>query len=287
MGFRDQCHNSLFAINEAFSKGKGKEKFNEDCFVITNDFAAVIDGATSKSEFRWDGKTTGKIASEIIYETICQLPTNINAEEAIIKITERIHHFYTKHGILNKIKANPVFKISASAVIYSAYLNEVWQIGDCPCIIGQKYYPNKKDIDRIISEARSVFLESEISRGVSLPNLIEHDLGRDFIFPLLVKQTILQNHPLSNQPYTFAVFDGFPINMEQVNIYPVGKEKIIILSSDGYPKLFPTLQKTEDYLAQILKEDPLCFRKFKNTKGLVKGNVSFDDRTYLRLTRLL
>ena len=287
MGFPDQCHKSLFTINEVFSKGKGKDKFNEDCFIITNNFAAVIDGATSKSEFRWNGKTTGKIASEIIYETIGQLPTNINAKKAIIKITEKIHHFYTRHGILDKVKANPAFKISASAVIYSAYLNEVWQIGDCPCIIGEKYYPNKKDIDQIISEARSVFLESEISRGISIPNLIEHDSGRDFILPLLVKQTILQNYPLSNQHYAFAAFDGFPIKMERVNIYPVEKEKTIILSSDGYPKLFPTLQKTEDYLTQILKEDPLCFRKFKNTKGLVKDNVSFDDRTYLRLTRLL
>lgn len=33
---------------------------------------------------------------------------------------------------------------------------------------------------------------------------------------------------------------------------------------------------------EILETDPLCFREYKSTKGLERGNISFDDKTYWR-----
>ena len=56
----------------------------------------------------------------------------------------------------------------------------------------------------------------------------------------------------------------------------------IVLASDGYPFLKPTLANSEAALAHLIATDPQCVRYFIATKGLVSGNRSFDDRTYIR-----
>lgn len=46
----------IFDVVESFLKGKHAETDNEDAIFINPAFAAVIDGATSKSDFRKTGK---------------------------------------------------------------------------------------------------------------------------------------------------------------------------------------------------------------------------------------
>jgi len=46
--------------------------------------------------------------------------------------------------------------------------------------------------------------------------------------------------------------------------------------------LAETLQESESLLAKHLTDDPLNIGQFKATKGLLKGNRSFDDRAYIR-----
>lgn len=45
-----------FVVEEYFLKGKKNPDSNEDGILVTPYFAAVIDGATSKSDFELDGK---------------------------------------------------------------------------------------------------------------------------------------------------------------------------------------------------------------------------------------
>lgn len=274
-----------FVVEECFLKGKKSPSSNEDGIIITSDFAAIIDGATAKSNFEMNGKKTGRLAMELALEAIRKFPKDIDAKEAITRITNEIYNFYVEHHLLDELKAQPGKRFTANGVIYSYARNEVWQVGDCQCIIGNLYSSNEKEIDGIMANARSAFNEVALANGMAtMQSLAEHDLGRDFIAPFLSRQAILQNNPDKNQRYAFPVFDGFPVNMEQVNIFPVGKVKEIILSSDGYPRLFSTLKESECYLMNILKNDPLCMRQYKSTKGIKNGNCSFDDRAYLRIS---
>lgn len=274
-----------FVVEECFLKGKKSPLSNEDGIIITSDFAAIIDGATAKSNFEMNGKKTGRLAMELALEAIRKFPKDIDAKEAISRITNEIYNFYVEHHLLDELKAQPGKRFTANGVIYSYARNEVWQVGDCQCIIGNLYSSNEKEIDGIMANARSAFNEVALANGTAtMQSLAEHDLGRDFIAPFLSRQAILQNNPDKNQRYAFPVFDGFPVNMEQVNIFPVGKVKEIILSSDGYPRLFSTLKESECYLMNILKNDPLCMRQYKSTKGIKNGNCSFDDRAYLRIS---
>ena len=188
-----------------------------------------------------------------------------------------------EHNLLDELKAEPGKRFTANGVIYSYARNEVWQVGDCQCIIGNLYSSNEKEIDAIMANARAVVNEVALLDGATLKDLESHDPGREFIYPFLQKQALLQNCPVEGQRFAFPVFDGFPVQMKQVNIFSVGDAEEVVLSSDGYPHLYSTLHESECYLADILEKDPLCMRLYKSTKGVQKGNCSFDDRAYLRI----
>jgi len=68
------------------------------------------------------------------------------------------------------------------------------------------------------------------------------------------------------------------VNIASANV----KSHEIVLASDGYPFLKSTLEASEKALEELLKHDPQCVNSFIATKGLVEGNKSFDDRTYIR-----
>lgn len=273
-----------FTIKECFLKGKHSPETNEDGIIVTPDFVAVIDGATAKSDFRLNGKASGRLAMEIASEAIRNFPKDISAEQAIQRITDSIYSFYIEHHLLNSLKEEPGKRFTANGVIYSVARGEVWQVGDCQCIIGDLNSANEKEIDAIMANARAAFNEVALANGATMEELEAHDPGRDFIYPFLQRQAVLQNNSNPEQPYAFPVFDGFPVNMKQVNIFPVGNVKEIILSSDGYPKLFRSLSESESYLATILEKDPLCMHLYKSTKGVKKGNGSFDDRAYIKIS---
>jgi hypothetical protein len=41
------------------------------------------------------------------------------------------------------------------------------------------------------------------------------------------------------------------------------------------------LAETEKYLFNLLDKDPLCIHELRGTKGVINGNQSFDDRSYI------
>ena len=69
---------------------------------------------------------------------------------------------------------------------------------------------------------------------------------------------------------------------EVFRVYTSPPQTQVVLASDGYPVLKDTLAESEKSLDELLQKDPQCLRENRGTKGLVKGNQSFDDRTYVR-----
>ncbi|MGJ9457988.1 hypothetical protein [Oceanobacillus sp. CF4.6] len=103
----------------------------------------------------------------------------------------------------------------------------------------------------------------------------------EYIKPLIQQQYYLQN--VKDSQYSFEVVDGFDIDLSKVKKVNVpSNAKEMILASDGYPFVKPTLLESESLLSELMENDPLCFRQYKCTKGLQKGNISFDDRVYIR-----
>lgn len=259
-------------IIETFVEGKKSDPvLCEDLLFISYDFIAIVDGVTSKSEKFSEGLSGGRIVAQRICETVCQLPRDIDVFSAVSKITEDIAGLYKT----NEEKGSA----AASAIIYSDYRKEIWSVGDCQCIINGEFFSHEKEIDRINSEMRSLVLELYRKKGRTEENFLENDIGREFIMPILQSQHIFAN---KTGRYSYGVFNGEKVPEEHIVVHKVKAGDEIILASDGYPFLEVTLEESEKLLEKELKENPLCDKGYISTKGLNKGNKSFDDRAYIR-----
>ena len=254
-------------ITEQFICGKHTAADCEDGIVITNDFAAVIDGSTSKTPKRLDpSMKNGRFAMLLISEYIKQMPTDYTMNNFCRGITLRIAEEYAKRGIAEDMAKHPEERLTASVIIYSNSRKEVWMVGDCQAIIDGEHYDNSKPYEQEIAMQRATLIKNGMSPKEA----------RCAIEPQLIKAM------LEGQNRQYAVIDGTPIYMPDTRI--VTASHCVVLASDGYPTLLPTLHESEEALAQHLTDDPQNITDFIATKGLVEGNVSFDDRAYIKLT---
>ena len=261
-------------IIESSIIGKKSQEVCEDGMVITDDFIAVIDGSTSKTPKHLNpDMKNGRYAMMLISEYIREeLKADASVDDFCQGVTAYIYHkVYEKLGVEERLKEHPEERLTASAILYSRTRNEVWMVGDCQAIIDGKLYENGKPYEQEIARKRVELIEQGLSP-------VE---ARKQIEPLLIKAM------LSGQNQTYTVIDGFPVYREGVKIValktkPVSSPNEVVLASDGYPFLKPTLAESEAALLHLIAHDPQCIHDFIATKGLVAGNKSFDDRTYIR-----
>jgi hypothetical protein len=268
---------------QALVSKTGNPEDNEDFIHLSPAFVAVIDGVTSKTPCRWEGKTGGQVCAQLIDQVLSQLPGDVTARESVDAITARIRHFYEEHDVLELVQTDPSQRLSAALIAVSLSRKEIWFVGDCQCMLDRRLITNTKLVDSITSAARAMFLETEVQRGISIEELRRNDPGRAFILPLLKQQQLFQNNPAAGA-YWYPILDGFPVPDEGIRIEPIPKKThTIVLASDGYPILKESLEASEQALQQILEADPLLFRTYKATKGVQEGYVSYDDRAYVKL----
>ena len=285
-------------IIESSIIGKKSPEACEDGMVVTDDFIAVIDGSTSKTPKHLNpdmknGRYAMMLISEYIWE---ELKADASVDDFCQGVTAYIYNkVYEKLGVEERLKEHPEERLTASAILYSRTRNEVWMVGDCQAIIDGKLYENGKPYEQEIARKRVELIEQGLSPAEA----------RKQIEPLLIKAM------LSGQNQTYTVIDGFPIYREGVKVVSVSASSSvqdsvpasdsvpcsdsasasdtipsssseIVLASDGYPFLKPTLAASEASLAEQIANDPQNIRSFIATKGIVEGNKSFDDRTYIR-----
>lgn len=291
-------------IIESSIIGKKSSEACEDGMVVTDDFIAVIDGSTSKTPKHLNPDVkNGRYAMMLISEYIREeLKADASVDDFCQGVTAYIYNkVYEKLGVEERLKEHPEERLTASAILYSRTKNEVWMVGDCQAIIAGKLYENGKPYEEKIARKRVELIEQGLSPAEA----------RKQIEPLLIKAM------LSGQNQTYTVIDGFPIYREGVKVVSVSdscsvqdsvsssdscsvqdpvswsgsasasdtipsSSSEIVLASDGYPFLKPTLAASEAALAEQIANDPQNIHSFIATKGIVEGNKSFDDRTYIR-----
>ena len=260
-------------IIEKFLKGKYSNKC-EDGYVITEDFIAVVDGATSRNKYLWNGKTSGEIAKDLILNTISKFEADINCKNFFESL---------KNVLKDKLDEQKEIPISemlrASIVVYSKFYKEIWSLGDCKFCVNHIIFENKKEVDYYIANVRSMLVNSFILEGKTVAELLKDDLSRKMIEPLIDRQFYLENKAVE---YGYPVLNSHCINYEMIVKYPVKDDDIIIFSTDGYPILKESLIESENELNRIIIEDPLCYNIYKSTKGLSPDATSFDDRCYIK-----
>lgn len=287
-------------IIESSIIGKKSPEACEDGMVVTDDFIAVIDGSTSKTPKHLNpDMKNGRYAMMLISEYIREeLKADASVDDFCQGVTAYIYNkVYEKLGVEERLKEHPEERLTASAILYSRTRNEVWMVGDCQAIIAGKLYENGKPYEQEIARKRVELIEQGLSPAEA----------RKQIEPLLIEAM------LSGQNQTYTVIDGFPIYREGVKVVSVSdscsvqgsvpasdsvpcsdsvsasgtifvSSSEIVLASDGYPFLEPTLAASEAALAEQIANDPQNIHSFIATKGIVEGNKSFDDRTYIRFS---
>lgn len=251
----------------------------EDGIFINKNFIAIIDGCTSKGKENWgNNKKSGLFAKEIVLNALSKLKFDINAEETLNYLFEEIRKQYKKKGLEFFIN-NPKERLECSVIIYSKNKKEIWNYGDCQCLINGKVFSHRKKINDITSLTRSLYNNIQLNKGLNIDDLERKDLGREYILPLLENQSIFSN---INHFLGYPVLNGINFNKSLLKVYKVKAGEQIILASDGYPVLKNTLLESEKKLKKILEKDPLFIKEYKSTKGLAKGNISYDDRSYIK-----
>lgn len=267
-------------IIESFIKGKKNNKeLCEDGLVITENYISIIDGVTSKGNTLWQNMTSGVYVKKLLINAINNMSPNLNAEDSIIYLNTLIKEEYEKSNMYEYVKEYPEERLQANLIVFNISKNEIWMWGDCQALINKKLYHKEKKIDKILSEARSLFVDLELKNGKTVEDIIKNDTGRKYILPLL-KQSIVYNNTIGE--YGCNVLDGFEIMPKSVMKIKVKENDEIVLASDGYPVLKNSLKESEEKLLEILEKDPLLINIYKSTKGLQKGNISYDDRTYIK-----
>ncbi len=271
-------------VIESFILGKEKDqKLCEDGFIVTEDFAAVVDGCTTRSAINYDGKSPGRVAQEVVINAIKSLNPNATALEAAQYLDTNITAWYKKKGIYDLVKNNPQARCSCYYAIYSQVRREIWVLGDCQALVNGHLITYEKFIDKLHGLFRSFIIRSKLIQGVSEKTLLKQQQELRVIAKAISDyQPIFQN--TGDELFGFSVLDGFfrPSEMLRVESVPAFVEEVI-LATDGYPVVADNLADTEEKLNQINKEDPLCYKKNISTKGVMPNNNSFDDRTYLRV----
>lgn len=268
-------------VVETFVRAKsGDERTCEDRITATDAFVFVFDGATDKSGASFDGLPGGRFAVETLERAVKVLPPNITAMDCVEYLTAEldraVHRSQAPQGL-------PADWPSAVFVAYSHARREIWRVGDCIWATDKARSVPHKELDHHASRLRAALLRALIEQGDTVEHLRQTDPGRAMILPLLREQFQYRNATWDKQ-FGYGAVDGTPVPAAYVETVDAGGCECVLLASDGYPRVYRHLEACENYLARDLARDPLRIYRHPTTKGVGPGQVSFDDRAYVRIT---
>lgn len=303
-------------IIESSIIGKKSPEACEDGMVVTDDFIAVIDGSTSKTPKHLNSDMkNGRYAMMLISEYIREeLKADASVDDFCQGVTAFIYNkVYEKLGVEEWLKEHPEERLTASAILYSRTRNEVWMVGDCQAIIDGKLYENGKPYEEKIARKRVELIAQGLSPAEARKQ-IEPLLIKAMLSGQNQTYTVIDGFPVYREGVkVVSVSDSSSVqgsvsssdsssvqdsvsSSDSCSVQdpvscsgsPSASDTIpsssseIVLASDGYPFLKSTLAASEAALAEQIANDPQNIHSFIATKGIVEGNKSFDDRTYIR-----
>ena len=264
-----------FEVLETFYEtAKASPDANEDRLVVTDDFAAVIDGATSSGKL--DGVAGGIVAAEAVAETIRALPADASAQDFVALATGRLAE---RIGPLDPSRPPP----SAAAVVYSGARREIWRVGDCHFRIDDAEFLGDKPLDLLAYGFRCAVLRAELALGLTS---IEAERARPTLEQAF-RPLILAQHAYANlaadDPLAYGSLNGKPVPAKFIEIRSCGEAREIVLCSDGFPRPYAKLSEGLQALATLREDDPLLVREYLGSRPFPETSAFFDDATYLRL----
>lgn len=110
--------------------------------------------------------SNGRYCMELIKNCINSISSDIDVYGFCQNMTKSIYSKYIDLKIdVERLKLHPEERLTASAIVYSSKLRQVWMIGDCQCLVGGCFYDNPKPYEQELAEQRALFLREAINNG--------------------------------------------------------------------------------------------------------------------------
>lgn len=269
-----------FEVIESFCQAKRSSETTvpgDDVLHVTPHFAGVIDGAGSWSG-RLNGLTPGRFAALAVAEALNTLSPQADLPQAARHLSHSLREALEAARLEGELLRPP----TCVAAIYSAARREIWLVGDCQALVGGQHHQRDLPTDRRAAAFRQAYLRALLLSGQTVAQLQASDPSWPVLKPLFEAAPAYQNHPSDTLGY--GAFDGQEIPARHLHALPVSPGlQEIVLASDGYPALFPTLEASEAALWARASADPLMIADTPGCRAFPAGGGSFDERTYLRL----
>ena len=265
---------------EASCLGKsGRPDEGDDAIFLGDHLCAVLDGVTSDSVCDCCALSAGRLAVDAVVEHLETMDPDTGLAEFLRDVQSTLTSWFGSHRVDEA-------GFAASAVVWNAARAELWFVGDCQAYVHGEQVAFPKAIDEAAATVRTAVVRARLLEGETLATLRSSDPGREAIRPLLRSQSRLRNNLRGGGDLAYPALSTTEVPRPLCQVIPVADDVAeIVLASDGYPVLLPTLARTEGRLFDLLAADPLCIGPLRGTKGVAPGNESFDDRTYLRIRR--
>jgi hypothetical protein len=267
------------SVVESTVVSKHPDRVCEDVLVATGSFVAVVDGASDPTGRVFGGRSSGCFAADVIAAAIETLPEQADARLFADRLTEAVRAAVQREaGDLDTAAPWP----TASVVCVSQHHRQVWRIGPCWLAIGTQVFPATMPVDDAAYSFRAALNAAMLAAGTDLETILADDPGTAAARPLYAAQ-----HHLANTVgrWSFGCINGRHVPDEHLEVFaiPLGADEVI-LASDGYSQIHPTLERTEQRLAELLVEDPAAMGPlWEMGKPLTSGGAGPDDRSYVRV----
>lgn len=260
-----------------FVEGKRGDRDCEDAIVASDDFVAVVDGATDETGASFAGRSGGRFAADVVVEAVKSMSPTITHREFADCLTRAMAEAVEE--VIGP--RSPGFRWPvASVACYAARLRQVWRIGDCHIRIGDVLHPGRKRVDDASYGFRAVINSALIAEGMPVEQVLRDDPGAEASRPLYDLQQYLAN---TTGPWGYGCINGVPVPDQHIDVLlvPPGPHRVV-LATDGYPELLATLAESEARLFELMTSDPVAIGDLWSMgKCLKPGSRSMDDRAFV------
>lgn len=262
-------------VESLCATGKESEAKKEDRLVVTDDFAAVIDGATSSGPI--GDRPGGIVAAEAVERAVKELPPDATVRDFVDRATAAIA------AAIGDWPDETLMRPSAVAAVWSRGRGEVWRVGDCHIRVDGRAYPGGKEIDRIGYEFRCAVIRARLRLGLTSLEAERRVPTMEQPFrPLVTAQHAFLNLD-NDDPLAYGGLAGTFVPDRFVEVIEATGARDIVLASDGFLSPPATLAEGLAEIARIRENDPLMVDLVKGSRPFMPGRDYFDDTTYLRI----
>jgi hypothetical protein len=260
-------------VAESRCVSKAPDSAGADRLLTTDGLWGVVDGSTAKGPEVASAPNGAELA-DIVETAVHDIPIDAGATQAIDILTRAIAG-----------RAAPDYLHSASIVLYSGFRNEIWLVGSGGFCVDGRSVTISPAHEIAAARVRAAYLTTRLREGDDLAQLRTSDPGRELILGLLRKEHYLRNVDEAGD-YYFGALDGRAVPNRHILVHKLSADAHdVMLVTDGYPVVHPSLEECEASLAELLANDPLLIGSHPQTKSARPGDRSFDDRALIRLVR--